>query len=131
MRTTRHGCRVALPTMTMPRATERGWSREFAEPIRLADGRELVTLRDAATYITTLPEAEHTAPEWQAAMGALMLVSRGGHVLLVSIGMLKALNRHKVREFNPSRRPALGTAQAGARPLVESRVAPSSRNSLR
>ena len=88
----------------MPRATERGWSREFEEPIQVADGRELVTLRDAATYITKLPEAEHTAPEWQAAMGALMLVSRGGHTLLGSIGMLKALNRHKVREFNSLRK---------------------------
>jgi hypothetical protein len=88
----------------MPRTTERGWSRAFEEPISLPDGRELVTLRDAATYITKLPEAEHTAPEWQAAMGALMLVSRGGHTLLASMGMLKALHRHKVREFNPSRK---------------------------
>jgi hypothetical protein len=31
-------------------------------------------LRDAATHITKLPKAEHDAPEWQAAIEALMLV---------------------------------------------------------
>jgi len=35
----------------------------------------LVTLRDAAEYITQLPKAEHDADEWQAAMEALLLVS--------------------------------------------------------
>jgi hypothetical protein len=33
------------------------WSREFEDPIVLADGRKLVTLREAATYITKLPKA--------------------------------------------------------------------------
>jgi hypothetical protein len=33
-------------------------------------GRKLVTLRDAALYITKLPNAEHDADEWQAAMQA-------------------------------------------------------------
>jgi hypothetical protein len=41
------------------------WSREFDDPIPLPGGRELVTLRDAAHYITGLPKAEHDAPEWQ------------------------------------------------------------------
>jgi hypothetical protein len=44
------------------------WSRKFEEPIPLAKGRQLVTLKDAGTYITKLPKAEHIAPEWQAAM---------------------------------------------------------------
>jgi len=30
--------------------------------------------RDAGNYITKLPKAEHAAPEWQAAMEALILV---------------------------------------------------------
>jgi hypothetical protein len=38
-------------------------------------GRKLVTLRDAAEYITELPKAEHDAEEWQAAMQALLLVA--------------------------------------------------------
>jgi hypothetical protein len=32
-----------------------GWSRKFHEPIALADGGKLVTLRDAANYVTGLP----------------------------------------------------------------------------
>jgi hypothetical protein len=40
----------------------------------LPNGRKLVTLRDAATFITKLPKAEYDAPEWQAAIEALILV---------------------------------------------------------
>jgi hypothetical protein len=62
-----------------------GWSRIFDEPIPLPKGRKLVTLKDAGAYITKFPKAEHTAPEWHAAMKALILVARGGlrcsHVL--------------------------------------------------
>ena len=47
--------------------TDRGWKREFDEPIPLPRGRELVTLKDAGHYITKLPKAEHEAPEWQVA----------------------------------------------------------------
>jgi hypothetical protein len=32
-------------------------------------------LRDAGDYITKLPKSEHMAPEWQAAMEALILVA--------------------------------------------------------
>jgi hypothetical protein len=35
-----------------------GWSRKFDEPIALADGGKLVTLRDAANYITARPKKE-------------------------------------------------------------------------
>jgi len=38
----------------------------FADPIELPSGRKLITLRDAALYITKLPKAEHDADEWQA-----------------------------------------------------------------
>jgi len=51
--------------------TDKGWRRPFADPIPLPRGRELVTLKDAGTYITKLPKAEHEAPEWQAAAEAL------------------------------------------------------------
>jgi hypothetical protein len=33
------------------------WSKRFYDPIILPDGRKLLTLRDAATYITELPKA--------------------------------------------------------------------------
>jgi hypothetical protein len=40
------------------------WDQEFFDPIILPGRKPLVTLRDAAHYITALPDAE----EWQAAM---------------------------------------------------------------
>jgi hypothetical protein len=49
--------------------------QRFFDPILLPGGRKLVTLRDAALYITKLPKTEHDAEEWQAAMEALLLVA--------------------------------------------------------
>jgi hypothetical protein len=83
----------------------KGWSREFDEPIDLPRGRQLVTLEDAGNYITKLPKAKHSAPEWQDAMEALMLVAtRGGPTMLARIGVLRALNRNVERVFNPDRK---------------------------
>jgi hypothetical protein len=48
---------------------------------------------DAGNYITKLPKAEHTAPESQDAMQALMLVARGGLTMLAMIGVMRAFNR--------------------------------------
>jgi hypothetical protein len=89
----------------MPPVTESRWSRKFEEPIPLRKGRQLVTLRDAATYITKLPKAEHMAAEWQAAMEALILVATlGGPTMFARIGVLRALNRHAECVFNPDRK---------------------------
>ena len=45
---------------------------------------------DAGDYITKLPEAKHTAPEWQAAMEALILVvTLGGPTMFAQIGVVK------------------------------------------
>src|SRR5207253_11196484 len=81
-----------------------GWSRKFEDPIALAGGRELITLRDAADYITGLPKKESALPEWQVAMEALLLVSLGGPTELARISVMKALNRHFERVFNPERK---------------------------
>jgi hypothetical protein len=81
----------------------RGWKRPFDDPIPLPRGRHLVTLEDAGTYITK-PKAEHEAPEWQAAIEALMLCSRGGDPMFARIGVMRALNRHVERVFNPDRK---------------------------
>jgi hypothetical protein len=50
------------------------WSRKLDEPIPLPDGRTLVSLHDAANFITALSKEEVALPEWQAAIEALMLV---------------------------------------------------------
>ena len=68
-------------------------------------GRQLVTLRDAAEFITKLPKAHHDAPEWQAAMEALLLVAElGGPSMFARIGVMRALNRHVERTFNSNRK---------------------------
>ena len=84
----------------------KGWKRPFDDPIPLPRGRELVTLEDAGTYITKLPKAEHEAPEWQAAAQALLLVAErgGGPTMLARIGIMRALNRHVDRVFDPPRK---------------------------
>ncbi len=85
--------------------TATGWKRSFDDPIPLPRGRQLVTLEDAGIYILKLPESEHAAPEWQAAMEALGLVTTlGGPTMFARIGVMRALNRHVVRTFNPSRK---------------------------
>ncbi len=84
---------------------DRGWKRRFDDPIPLPRGRQLVTLEDAGRYITKLPKAEHEAAEWQAAMEVLILVATsGGPAMFARIGIMRALNRGHVREFNPERK---------------------------
>ena len=88
-----------------PPAANRGWQRRFDEPIPLPRGRQLVTLEEAGRYITKLPKAEHEAAEWQAAMEALILVATsGGPTMFARIGVMRALNRNVVREFNSDRK---------------------------
>ena len=71
------------------------WFKRFYDPIVLPDGRKLLTLRDAAEYITALPKAQHDAADWQVAMETLLLVAeRDGPEMLARIAVMKALNRH-------------------------------------
>lgn len=94
------------------------WSKKFDEPIPMTNGKPLVTLRDAANYITKLPKAEHEAPEWQAAMAAVLLVvEQNGPIMFARIGMMRALNRHVERVINTDRK----TTHWGKRKLVRDR----------
>ena len=98
----RNGTRVAEP---------HGWKRRFDDPIALPRGCQLVTLEDAGNYITKLPKAEHEAHEWQAALEALILVATsGGPTMFARIGVMRALNRHVERVFDPSRTTSIGDA---------------------
>jgi len=54
------------------------WDQEFFDPIILPGRKPLVTLRDAAQYITQLPEAERELPQWETAIEWLMLVGEHG-----------------------------------------------------
>lgn len=81
------------------------WDQRFSDPIELPKGKKLVTLRDAALYITKLPKAEHDAEQWLAAMEALLLVAEhDGSTMFARTGVMRALNRHVERVFKPSRK---------------------------
>jgi hypothetical protein len=87
------------------RKAPKGWKRPFENPIDLPRGRRLVSLEDAGNYITELPKAEHATAEWRTAMQCLILVAEnGGPTVMARIGVMRALNRHVVREFNPDRK---------------------------
>jgi hypothetical protein len=47
----------------LARRAASGWKRVFDEPIPLPSGRKLVTLLDAATYATKLPNKEADTAE--------------------------------------------------------------------
>src|SRR5713101_3457632 len=66
-----------------------------------------------------LPKAEHKAAEWQAAMEALILVATsGGPTMFARIGLIRALNRGYVREFDTSRKDHYwGKAEAKEGPM--------------
>jgi hypothetical protein len=81
------------------------WDQRFDDPIVLPGRKPLATLRDAALYITKLPKAEHDAPEWQAAMEALLLdATRGGPTMLARIGMMRAINRLETKPTQARRK---------------------------
>jgi hypothetical protein len=81
------------------------WHQTFSDPIALPNGRKLITLRDAALYITKLPKAEQRAPEWQTAVEVLMLIGeRGGDPMMAHIAMMRALHWHKPKATPVQRR---------------------------
>jgi hypothetical protein len=85
------------------------WQWPFDDAVPLPPVRQLVTLRDAADFISELPKTEHDAPERQAAMEALLLVAElGGPTMFARIGTVRALNRHVERVLNPDRKTRVG-----------------------
>jgi hypothetical protein len=79
------------------------WSRSFDDPIRPPKGKTIVTLKDAAAYILKLPKSKQQSPEWQAAGEAVIMAAEDrGPLMHAHIGMLRALNRHVERVFDPS-----------------------------
>src|SRR5260370_10770831 len=96
---------LAAPHLFACGVTLVSWDQEFFDPIVLPGRAPLLTLRDAAHYITKLPKSAHETQEWQAAMEALILVaSSGGPTMFARIGVMQALNRHVERVINPDRK---------------------------
>ena len=84
----------------MPREAESlmPWSTPFDDPIDLPDGRKLITLGDATSYITELPEAEQQAEEWQTAARCLVDTAKGSNLMMhARIVMLRALSKRELK----------------------------------
>jgi len=81
------------------------WDLRFSEPIVLASGEQLRSLRDAGTYITALPPAESAAAEWQTAMHVLIeAADRAGPVSFARLGVAQALHRGEAKVYDSARK---------------------------
>ena len=82
------------------------WKRRFDEPIKLPNGRKLVTLKDAiARLAKEVPKSEHGMKQVQAAAHCVTVDAENGRPLVFArIGVLQAINRHKPEEFDPKRK---------------------------
>jgi hypothetical protein len=81
------------------------WDQRIYDPIELPKGKPLVTLRDAALYITKLPKTEQQAPEWRTAAELLILIAEnGGDPMMAHIAMMQALQRHEPKAAPVPRR---------------------------
>ncbi len=68
------------------------WSLKFDEPIELANGKRLRTLRDAGEYVIALPQREAEEEHWQTAMACLLSASeKKGPVMMARLAMMQAL----------------------------------------
>ena len=82
------------------------WDSRFAEPIVLADGAKLASLRESITHLVkTVPAAERRLPAVLTAAEMLTAAAEhGGPIEFARIATLQALNRHAVRVFNTDRK---------------------------
>jgi hypothetical protein len=82
------------------------WSLKFDEPIELANGRALYTLRDAGDYLTALPKRKFALSHWQIAASCLLQAAdKGGRlVMMARVAMVRALNGGRKVTPAPSHR---------------------------
>ena len=72
------------------------WKAPFAEPIRLANGKILRTLRDAGDHVVSLPPQETKQEHWQAAIACLLSAAeKRGPLMMAHIAMKRALGNGK------------------------------------
>jgi hypothetical protein len=85
-------------------AIRMSWDQRFYDPIEVPGRKPLITLRDAALYITKLSKAQHDAREWrQPAMQALLLVAHGP-TMMARIDVMRALHRDRPKAAPAPRR---------------------------
>jgi hypothetical protein len=89
-----------------------GWRRRFDEPIKLPGGGKLFTLKDAIGWLAKeIPQSEHRMKEVQtAAQCVTEAAENNGPMQFARMGMMQAINRHRPKEFDYSRKtPHWGT----------------------
>jgi len=85
------------------------WDLKFFQPIPLPGKRkQLVTLRDAVEYMTSLPRNEQNAEHWRPAATLLAIIGeRGGCMFFaeraVAFGLRKGV-KNAPPEFDPERK---------------------------
>jgi hypothetical protein len=87
--------------------SERGWQREFEDPILLPDGTELRTLREAISYLAkAVPTSERNTPAVTTAAQMLTYAAERENAWLffARIATLQAIHRNEVRVFNSDRK---------------------------
>ena len=82
---------------------DKGWQRKFDDPIVAPDGTRLNTLREAVAYLAkTVPKSERDMPAVTTAAEMLTYAAeRGLPTMMARIGVLQAIHRNEVRQFNP------------------------------
>jgi hypothetical protein len=72
------------------------WSTRFAPPIKLPDGRKLVTLKDANAWLAKeVPKSERGMKQIQAAAHCVTEAAENdGPMMFARIGVMQAINRH-------------------------------------
>jgi hypothetical protein len=64
-----------------------------------------LTLADARAYILKLGNTDQQTEPWQAAIAVLMMAAEErGPIMHARIGLLRAINQHKLPVFDPSRK---------------------------
>jgi hypothetical protein len=86
------------------------WSRRFDEPNPLPGGGKLVTLKDAIAWLAKeVPKSEHGMKQVQAAAHCVTeAAENGGPMMFARIGMLQAINRHKLGSSTRNREARIG-----------------------
>jgi hypothetical protein len=85
------------------------WDLKFYQPVQVPGKRkQLVTLRDAALYVTKWPKAEREAEHWRPAAILLKLIGeKGGCMLLARMSVVHGLRKgvkDAPPEFDPERK---------------------------
>lgn len=92
------------------------WDLKFLEPIAVPGRRPLVTLRDAATYITGLPKETQQELAWQSAVHVLLeAADNRGPMEFARLGMMQALQPRAAVYDSGRKAPKWGNTRKLAR----------------